>query len=87
MRLEDAAVDTQDILKDYISNELLNGRQTVDADDDLLGEGLIDSLGAMQFVAFIEETFELKVPLEDITIQNFRTIESIDRYLQQRKSD
>ena len=78
-------MNTQEILKDYISNELLNGRQTVDADDDLLGEGLIDSLGAMQFVAFIEDTFELKVPLEDITIQNFRTIESIDRYLQQRK--
>ena len=80
-------MDTQKILKDYISHELLNGRQTVDADDDLLGEGLIDSLGAMQFVAFIEDTFELKVPLEDITIQNFRTIESIDRYLQQRKPD
>ena len=80
-------MDTQEILKDYISNELLNGRQTVDADDDLLGEGLIDSLGAMQFVAFIEETFELKVPLEDITIQNFRTIDAIDRYLQHRKPD
>ena len=87
MRPGEAAVDTQKILKDYISHELLNGRQTVDADDDLLGEGLIDSLGAMQFVAFIEDTFELKVPLEDITIQNFRTIESIDRYLQQRKPD
>ena len=72
------------VLQQYISEELLNGRMKVEVDDDLLAGEILDSLGIMWLVAFIEETFSVGVPLEDITIQNFRTIEVIDTYLEQR---
>ncbi|MEM7793615.1 MAG: acyl carrier protein [Cyanobacteria bacterium P01_C01_bin.118] len=71
----------QRVIQTYISDVLLNGRMQVDADDDLLVGEIIDSLGMMQLVAFIEETFAIRVPLEDITIQNFRTVEAMDEYL------
>ena len=58
----------------------------VEADDDLLIGEIIDSLGMMRLVAFIEETFKIKVPLEDITIQHFRTVEAIDSYLTGKSS-
>ena len=74
-------LDRSPILQQYISEELLNGRIKVEVDDDLLGGEILDSLGIMWLVAFIEETFSVSVPLEDITIQNFRTIEVIDAYL------
>ena len=77
-------LDCSSVLQQYISEELLNGRMQVDVDDDLLGGEILDSLGIMWLVAFIEETFSVNVPLEDITIQNFRTIEVIDAYLGQR---
>ncbi len=77
-------MDTQDILKQFISQELLNGRQQVEADDDLLGEEIIDSMGVMQLVAFVEEKFQCDVPQSDITIINFRTIKAIDAYLANR---
>lgn len=76
----------QAVLQKYIGDELLNGRMQVEADDDLLVGEIIDSLGMMRLVTFIEETFSVTVPLEDITIQNFRTIEAIDAYLQRRGS-
>lgn len=76
----------QSVLQTYISDVLLNGRMQVEADDDLLMGEIIDSLGMMRLVAFVEETFALKVPLEDITIQHFRTIEAIDQYLMGRIS-
>ncbi|MEM9265474.1 MAG: acyl carrier protein [Cyanobacteria bacterium P01_F01_bin.13] len=72
------------VIQAYISDVLLNGRMQVEPDDDLLVGEILDSLGMMRLVAFIEETFEIKVPLEDITIQNFRTIEAIDEYLTRR---
>ena len=76
-------MNTQAILKKYISETLLDGQEQVAADDDLLGEEIIDSMGVMQLLAFIEETFECKVPQADLTIINFRTIEAIDCYLSQ----
>ncbi|MBE9028848.1 acyl carrier protein [filamentous cyanobacterium LEGE 11480] len=77
-------MDTQNILKTYISQTLLNDRQLVEIDDDLLGESIIDSMGVMQLVAFVEMTFNCKVPQSDITITNFRTIKAIDTYLSNR---
>ncbi|MEO1619425.1 MAG: acyl carrier protein [Cyanobacteria bacterium J06632_3] len=77
-------MDTQEILKQYISQTLLNGRTQVEADDDLLGEEIIDSMGVMQLIDFIEETFDCDVAQADITITNFRTIKAIDAYLAQR---
>ncbi|MEM9092766.1 MAG: acyl carrier protein [Cyanobacteria bacterium P01_F01_bin.53] len=77
-------MDTQEILKTYISETLLNGRSQVEVDDDLLGEEIIDSMGIMQLIAFIEETFECSIPQADLTILNFRTIKAIDTYLAKR---
>lgn len=71
----------KETLKTYISETLLNGRIQVEADDDLLGEEIIDSMGVMQLVDFIEDTFECSVAQADITIFNFRTIDAIDTYL------
>ena len=77
-------MDTQDILKQFINQTLLNGRQQVESDDDLLGDEIIDSMGIMQLVAFVERQFECSVPQADITITNFRTINAIDAYLAKR---
>lgn len=75
------------ILIDYIQEQLLGGRGDVPlaAEDDLLGSGLVDSMGMMSLIAFIESRFELKVPPQDMTIENFMTVEAISNYLGTRK--
>lgn len=79
-------MDIQETLKQYISETLLNGQAQIEADDDLLGEEIIDSMGIMQLIAFIEETFNCSVDQAEITIFNFRTIEAIEAYLLQKTS-
>ncbi|MEM6445466.1 MAG: acyl carrier protein [Cyanobacteria bacterium P01_D01_bin.123] len=81
---EDIISNPQRVLQRYISTELLNGRMEVDVEDDLLGGGIIDSVAMMWLVTFIEETFHIDVPLEDVTIQNFRTIQTIAEYVKRR---
>ncbi|NTW44875.1 MAG: acyl carrier protein, partial [Anaerolineaceae bacterium] len=45
-------------LTNYIESELAKGRKTnIQPTDDLLSEGIIDSLGILQLVGFIEENF------------------------------
>ena len=75
----------------YIAEELLNldprdGR-TIAADEDLLGSGLVDSLGIMSLVFFVEQEAALEIPPEDVTIENFQTIDAIDGYLARRRGD
>ncbi len=70
----------------FIAEELLGDRtRDVGEDDDLLGGGLVDSLGMMSLIYFIEQELDLEVPPEDVTIENFLSIGTIDRYLAARK--
>jgi acyl carrier protein len=74
----------------YITEELLGQSGSaaggIAPDEDLLG-GRIDSLGIMSIVFFIEQELGIRIPPEDVTIEHFRTIETIDAYLSRRRPD
>jgi acyl carrier protein len=77
-------MDREAILLDYVKNELLRGRaNSITAEDDLLGAGLIDSLGILQIVAFIDERFSIQVPDEDVVYENFYSVKALSDYLAQ----
>ncbi len=75
-------------LSRFLSEEILAGthRSTVGPDEDLLGSGLLDSLGVMQLVWFIEREFGVEVPPEDVTIEHFQSISHIVAYLTGRRA-
>lgn len=70
-------------ITEFILSELLGGdtAQRPDPDDNLLMSGLIDSIGMMRLVSFIEEQFGFAVPPEDFTIENFSSVNSIVNYV------
>lgn len=72
-------------LRDYIQSTLLGGRAVTDQED-LLLSGMIDSLGVMSLVAFLEETYGIQVPFQDVTIEHFTTIETITQYAEARRT-
>lgn len=68
---------------EFVSTELLSGR-TVAEDDDLLLSGLVDSIGVMRLVAFLEEAAGIRIPPEDVTIEHFMSVAAIARYCASR---
>ncbi len=71
------------LLKDYITNEIMRNRNAQLSDDqDLINEGIIDSLGILQLVAYIDKTFDIEVPDVDVIYENFYSINAMLRYLQ-----
>jgi len=74
------------VLEKFVSEELLNNTASVTQNDNLLADGLVDSLGMMRFIRFIEDTYDLEIPPEDVIIENFRTIGAIVSYLDRRKA-
>lgn len=84
------AVDTAQIaetLLDYICSELLYDQDTSEMtlDTPLLGN-VLDSLGLVNLVGFIEDEFGVTVPEEALIPENFRTINDMVRYVTTRTS-
>jgi len=51
--------------------------QDIDPDDELLFEGGLDSFGIMQIVAFLEETYRIRVPEDCLATDNFSSVSTI----------
>jgi acyl carrier protein len=73
---------------DFITSELSVGRGsgTPAPDDDLLKKGLVDSLGVMELVGFIEDRYGITVRDEDLTPENFGTLIRIEEYVEGRRN-
>jgi len=71
----------------YIIQELHGGAEDLDImpQDDLLGSGLVESMSMMRLIQFIEVTFDLKVAPQEMTIDNFMTVEAMTTYIQSKK--
>ncbi|HTM92075.1 MAG TPA: acyl carrier protein [Flavisolibacter sp.] len=80
---EDKMDPDQAIIIKYIQENLLGGKGAIKLlpEDDLLGSGLLDSMGVMRLVGFVEDTFQIKIPPEDIVIENFMDVKAITNYV------
>lgn len=78
-------MNIEEALIKFVTRELLNSSLEVEADDNLLSDGMVDSMGMLRLVSYIEELMQLTIPHEDLVIENFRTIKAIVEYLEQRE--
>lgn len=58
-------------------------KKTLDPDEDLLEQGIIDSLGLMKMIDFIEKTFSIKISDEEIVPDNFQSLNSMVKLVEQ----
>lgn len=74
--------DITTALKAFIANDLLYD-PSLDIDDhaELLLDGIIDSLGAIRLVGFIEDRWEIEVPPQAMTVDNFGSVDLIADYV------
>jgi len=77
---------TDTIIK-YIKCEILNDPNTaLTAQDDLLGDGLVDSMGFVRIIAFLEEEYDITIPPTDMVIEYFMNIEAMSNYVASRQT-
>ncbi|HKJ66839.1 MAG TPA: acyl carrier protein [bacterium] len=72
---------TQSIIT-YIRENFPRARQTeLTGEEDLFETGIIDSLGILSIIGFIEEKYTIQVNDVDIVPEHFTTIAAIARYV------
>lgn len=71
-------------LRTFIQSDLLNLQEddVLLDDQELLVDGMVDSLGMIRLLAFIKETYQYNVPPEDFLIENFSSLNAIVAYLE-----
>ena len=82
-------MNTKETIRGFIiSNFLEGGQSAAFADDDsFLEEGIIDSVGVLELVAFIEETFDFRVEDEEIIPENLDSVNRIVIYTQSKSAN
>jgi acyl carrier protein len=72
------------ILLEFVRDELAVGsKKNIQTSDDLLDAGILDSLGVLQLVSFVEEQFGIQIPDEDVVMENFQSVDALSTYLNQ----
>ena len=73
-----------DAITEFISKEFLNGASRPDEDTNLIESDIIDSLGIFTLVSFIEGHFDIKVEPDEVTIENFESVDAVTRLVESK---
>lgn len=75
----------KNIISKYINDEFGKRVKKIDDNTELISNGYIDSFLMMSVVIFLEREFKIQIKDEDVTLDNFNTINTMSnlvmRYL------
>jgi acyl carrier protein len=80
----DIMTDLEKFLLDEIAVDV--GKKSLAPDEDLLSQGIIDSLGIMKLVAFLEKNFKVKIDNDDIIPENFQNLNALKTFVEKKLS-
>ncbi len=61
-------------LKKFVIDSFMFGEGTLDDDENLFESGIIDSLGFVKLLAFVDESLKVHLEMSDVVIERFGTI-------------
>lgn len=75
--------EVRDKVRDYIASEFLYDRDAsvLDGNSHLIEAEVLDSLKIFALVPFLEEEFGVKIEADDVVLQNFESIDAIERLI------
>lgn len=78
--------DSRDKIREYILKNFLFSEDVFpySDDDSLIDNRIIDSLGILELVTFIEEAFAISINDDDIVPENFDSINKLAEYISHR---
>jgi acyl carrier protein len=70
-------------VKEFLSRYFRN--HDLKEDEDIFALGFVNSLMAMQLVAFVEKEFDIAVEDEDLELDNFRSVRAIAALVERKR--
>ncbi|HLP46091.1 MAG TPA: acyl carrier protein [Candidatus Kapabacteria bacterium] len=84
MRSENSNVSSpQEIIRNYILENI--NLPSLDDDFDIFEAGIVNSLFAIELMTFLEKSFAVKVTMEDLDMQNFKSVNAASQFVLRKK--
>jgi len=79
-------MDVQETIREFVASHFLKGGEVTTIGDNVsfLEEGIIDSVGVLELVAFIEETFSFRVEDEELIPENLDSVNKLVVFVQSK---
>jgi acyl carrier protein len=73
-------------LEKYLLSEMAVDRdkKSLASDEDLLEQGIIDSLGIMKLILHMESAFGIKISDDDVVPENFQRLNSMVKFVENK---
>ena len=75
----------REVIRQFICENFLGGKRVPTDSEALFASGLIDSIGHLRLISFLEKQFKVSLSLEDLNSENFETVEKIIKLLEEKK--
>lgn len=73
-------------LRSFVIDNFLYGEGAIDDDQDLFEAGILDSLGFMKLLGYVEKTFGVSMDMSEVTTDNFATLNRMVETIEEKKA-
>ncbi len=82
-------VNTEKSPKEIVRQYILESINLTELEDDfdLFESGVVNSLFAIELMTFLEKSFAIKVTMDDLDMENFKTVNAILQFVEKKKED
>ena len=76
----------KDKIINYIRKEISSDpTEEIGIDEDLFAGGIVDSIGMIKLIAYLQEQFHVIVSSEEMTVENFMTVQHMVNFLSEKQ--
>jgi acyl carrier protein len=79
-------MDVKGLARRYIGETVAQEAETLADNSSLMGQGIIDSAGILELVAFVEDAFGVRVGDSELVPENFDSLNAIQSYLERKRA-
>ena len=76
--------NTREIIRNFIQESI--NIPSLDNSDNLFETGIVNSLFAVQLMTFIEKTFNIEVTMDDLSMENFESIDATSLFVENKQN-
>lgn len=76
----------QDVRNFIISNFLFGADNGLTSEQSLLSSGIVDSTGVLELVAFIEQTYQIKVADQELVPENLDSLAKVAAFVGRKRA-
>ena len=79
-------MDVKGLVRSFIGETGAQAGEAMADNSSLIGQGIIDSAGILELVAFVEDAFGIHVGDSELVPENFGSLNAIQSYLERKRA-